>query len=319
MMLIRPLSSSETPTFARVIGGDMHADAVEQYLQRMLQQGTIRLEWCFVAEEANHIVGTIAYYGLPPVGKPFAFELLELPWERDDFLSIGTGILPDTLREIHKTYEIHDIMYVLDQPAGDPQWQVFPEQRIALLQHAGFQLIRKTLRFEWHAHSGVPVIPSRLLFRSRKELDAAAFIAAIEQVSAGTFDQRIQQERKRLGSKRAAQAFFEDSQELEYDPAWWQLAYTPEHELVGLIMPAKNPTVAVIDYIGVVPQFRGHGYVDDLLACGTACLYHAGYMTIRADTDVSNFPMANVFQQAESQRFATRDEYSISGKTLQEL
>lgn len=102
---------------------------------------------------------------------------------------------------------------------------------------------------------------------------------------------------------------------MEYDPAWWCLAYTQKRKLAGLIAPAHvpghHPTVAVIYYIGVVPQFRGHGYVNDLLAHGTASLFRAGFTTIRADTDVSNIPMANAFRRADYQQFATRHEFEI--------
>jgi RimJ/RimL family protein N-acetyltransferase len=156
-----------------------------------------------------------------------------------------------------------------------------------------------------------------LLFRSLSEVGEAAFIAAIKQVSQGTLDQRIKQDREQQGTERHAQEFFEDMQRLEYDPAWWHLVYTQEHELVGLIVPARNPTVAVIDYIGVVPQFRGHGYVDDLLAHGTISLFHAGFTTIQADTDVSNVPMANAFRRAGYQQFATRHEFGIAVMEMQ--
>jgi ribosomal protein S18 acetylase RimI-like enzyme len=53
-------------------------------------------------------------------------------------------------------------------------------------------------------------------------------------------------------------------------------------------MPARNATSAVINFIGVVPEHRGKGYVDDLLAEGTATLHAAGAERVRADTDTRN-------------------------------
>ena len=96
-----------------------------------------------------------------------------------------------------------------------------------------------------------------------------------------------------------------------YDPSWWQLAYAADGELVGLVMPSRNPTFAVIGYIGVVPEQRGHGYIDDLLAQATATLAASGASAIRADTDVANLPMAHAFQRAGYQQFATRREYML--------
>jgi RimJ/RimL family protein N-acetyltransferase len=320
-MIIRPLASHEIATFARVGGSNTHTQDVEHYLQQMLLQGSVRLEWCFVAEEAEQIIGTLAYWALPTAGKPTDIVLLTLPWERADFLSVGTQLLGDTLQKIQQTYPIKEIGHVLDQPPMKPQWQFFPEQRLALLQHMGFQIVRNALRFEWKSERqpqgiGATTEPQRLVFRSLHELDADAFIAAIEQVSALTFDQWIQQGRELYGPKQQARDLFEDLQRMEYDPTWWQLAYTPQNELVGLVIPAKNPSMAVIGYIGVLPGFRGKGYVNDLLASGTASLYHAGFTTIRADTDVSNFPMANAFRRAGYQQFATRYDLQLPLKTL---
>lgn len=308
-MIVRSLAAHEISTFARVCGQNTHAPAVENYLQRMLQQGAIRLEWCFVAEEAGQIIGTIAYWTLPTLGTPLDIVLLTLPWEYEDFLASGTQLLQETLHSMQQAYGIQEIGHVLDTPPCDPQWQFFPEQRIKILHHMGFQDRRKTLRFEWRMETRLPMAQERLIFRSLPEVGKATFITAIEQVSQGTFDQRIREDREQQGPERQARLFFEEMQHMDHDPAWWQLAYTQEHKLVGLIMPAQNPSVAVIGYIGVVPQFRGHGYVNDLLANGMTSLHHAGYSIIRADTDTSNIPMANAFHKAGYQQFAIRHEF----------
>jgi RimJ/RimL family protein N-acetyltransferase len=315
-LIVRPLAAHEIATFARVCGRNTHASEVSDYLQRMFHQSAIRLEWCFVAEEASQIIGTIAYWTLPALGKPQDFVLLALPWERDDFLSLGTQLLQETLLSVQHAYGVQEIGHALDTPPCNPQWQFFPKQRMTLLHQMGFQDRRRTLRFEWLVEAALPLAKTRLLFRPLAEVGEIAFITAIEQVSAGTFDQRIQQDRKLQGPERQARLFFEEMQHMDYDPAWWHLAYTQERELVGLIVPAHNPTVAVIDYIGVVPRFRGHGYVDDLLAHGTTSLFHAGFTTIRADTDVSNVPMANAFRRAGYQQFATRHEFEITLMTM---
>ena len=82
------------------------------------------------------------------------------------------------------------------------------------------------------------------------------------------------------------------------------------------MMPAQPPTFLTIFYVGVVPEMRGRGYVDDLLAAGTATLLEARAgeakdMLLRADTDVANAPMADAFERAGWRRFAGRREYSV--------
>jgi ribosomal protein S18 acetylase RimI-like enzyme len=310
-LLIRPLVAHEIATFSRVCGQDLHASDVESYLQSMFQRGAMRLEWCFVAEEADQIIGTIAYWTLPNIGKPLDIVLFSLPWERADVFTLGKQLLQETLFEIQHRHGGEAIGHVLDTPATKPQWQVFPEQRMDLLKQLGFQHRRSTFRFKWQRETDPPIVPARLLFRSLPEVGEQAFIAAIEQVSKGTLDQRIQHDIDLQGPEPQAREFFKEMQQMEYDPAWWHLAYNQEQELVGLIMPGHNLTVAVIDYIGVVPAFRGYGYVDDLLARGAASLFHAGLTTIIADTDLVNVPMANAFRRANYQQFAIRHEFEF--------
>ena len=179
-MIVRPLVAHEITTFASVCGRGVHASEVFDYLQHMLQQDVLRLEWCFVIEEANQIIGTIAYWARPTTGKPLYFELFALPWERDDFLSLGTHLLQETLLEMQRAYGVQEIGHALDTPPSDPQWQFFPEQRTALLHHIGFLDRRRTLRFAWQAEAGLPMAGEHLLFRSLSEVGEAAFTAAYQ-------------------------------------------------------------------------------------------------------------------------------------------
>ncbi|RAO30732.1 hypothetical protein ONO23_04227 [Micromonospora noduli] len=54
----------------------------------------------------------------------------------------------------------------------------------------------------------------------------------------------------------------------------------------------------MIAYLGVVPEHRGRGYVDGLLAEGTRILAEEDVPRIRAATDLGNAPMANAFARA---------------------
>ena len=79
-------------------------------------------------------------------------------------------------------------------------------------------------------------------------------------------------------------------------------------------MPAEPPGFLTIFYVGVVPDMRGQGYVNDLLAAGTATLLEARTKSDKpliADTDISNAPMAAAFERAGWSRFAGRQEYVV--------
>jgi RimJ/RimL family protein N-acetyltransferase len=132
-------------------------------------------------------------------------------------------------------------------------------------------------------------------------------------VSDGTLDARLQDMRTRLGREQDAAEHFRMLTALRYDPSWFQLAYA-DGELVGLIAAAGGVGVVFVAYVGVVPEMRGHGYVDDLLAQGTALLVDAGETVIRADTDAANTPMGNAFKRAGYLPFMTRTEFVMSAE-----
>lgn len=307
-MNIRPISSGELDAFSAFGRDAERAASVRSYLKQMLANGSMRTEWCFVAKDSDRLLGTIGLWTIAGLAVPMDFVLLEAPWEQDD-LSVGAALLDYTLEQM-RHLGAETVGHVLDMQPIRPQWQTHPEQRAALLERFGFTLVRETLRFDWHASQELPAAPERLYFRSLAEVGEDAFLAAIVRVSEGTLDRSIALGRQEHGPEREARELYTLLQQLGYEPEWWQLAYTPDGSLVGLHMPTKSPTAATIGYIGVVPEQRGQGYIDDLLAQLTRTLMQANAERIIADTDVGNFPMAAAFRRAGYAEFGRRREYS---------
>ncbi len=98
---------------------------------------------------------------------------------------------------------------------------------------------------------------------------------------------------------------------MEWQPGWWELAFDEADALVGLVMPACAPSMGTIGYVGVVPERRGQGYVDDLLSRGTATLLRTDPPVLRADADLDNLPMAAAFARGGWHRIGTRREYEL--------
>jgi RimJ/RimL family protein N-acetyltransferase len=307
-MVIRPLAVGELETFAHVAGWTEHAASVQDYIERLLTKGYVHHEWFFVLEEANQIIGTIAYWAHPFLDTPTDFVLLELPWEREDALTLGAQFVQHAMLHMQALGASEKISHVIDLPPVRPQWQSFPEQRAALLTQCGFVLQRETLRWECQVGESGRATSARLTFRPLEDVGVAAFIEAIERGSEGTLDRRIRQEREQAGPAQHAKDMFEELQRLGYAPGWWQLAYNQTGELVGFVMPSANQTVG---YIGVLPEQRGRGYSDDVLARLTATFSAAGVSSSLADTDVSNTPMANAFRRAGWSQFGRRQEYAL--------
>lgn len=310
----RSVRADELDLFVEAADSPDHREEVEQYLESMFAAGSMRPQWCFVIEEEEDCpFGRVAFWTLPTMEEPFALVLLDVPWN-GDYKGVGKRLLEDVLNEARRL-GAKEIEHVLDAPPMQPQFQHHPQKRVELLESVGFAFRRETGRFEWQGEQ-LPAVSTRLSFRTLEEVGEEAFVEAMRIVSEGTLDREIREEAERLGPQGAAWEFFEDASRVKHEPSWWRLAYTANGELVGLVMPAEPPAFLTVFYVGVVPEMRGRGYVDDLLAAGTVTLLEAqakggDEKPLRADTDVANAPMAAAFERAGWTRFAGRREYSV--------
>ena len=321
-----PAPDSGDPSFLDPFLAVAPAHAAEQarYITDMVERGAMRPAWCFVAEVDGRVVGRYGFWTLPTIDHPEAIVLLDV---------VGAGIARDAVAGELLAHALagareagsSTLGLVLDEPPQWPQWQTELEARARWLESAGFGMRRATARFELPqgdipSREGPPGPPAtgsadprtRLWFRDYVTVGERAFLDAIERVSAGSLDRYTRDERERLGPEAEARQTLDELGSMEFDPSWWELAFDADGRLVGLVMPALAPTFATIGYIGIVPEQRGHGYVNDLLARGTSTLRRdAEGQVIRADTDVDNAPMADAFERAGYRRFATRREFEI--------
>jgi RimJ/RimL family protein N-acetyltransferase len=290
-----------------------HAAEQARYVGDMFERGAMRPAWCFVAEVDGRVVGRYGFWSLPTIDHPEAIVLLDV---------VGAGVARDAVAAELRAHALAGasearsttLGHVLDDPPQWPQWQIELETRARWLESAGFGRRRATARFELTNDDAVGQVvrSARLWFRDFETIGERASLDAIERVSAGSLDQYTRDERDRLGSEAEARQTFDELRSMEFEPSWWELAFDAGGRLVGLVMSTRAPTFATIGYIGIVPEQRGHGYVNDLLARGTSTLRRvAEGQVIRADTDVDNAPMADAFERAGYRRFATRREFEI--------
>ena len=315
MIRIRPIASDELPAFLDVEGDPERAADQASYVDRMVRAGAMRLEWCHLAEADGRTAGRFAFWTLPSLGDPMAIVLLDVDravTEPPDRATVAAAMLGRAIDDARRGSP-PEFGYVLDDPPQTPQWQLQPDERTGWLEAAGFFVARSTSRWTFDGPAPItPVTRDRLSFRSFEDVGEVAFLDALARVSAATADARIRADRERLGPEGEAREMLDDLRSIEVRPGWWQLAYDRQGDLVGLVAPAAAPGMATIGHIGVVPEQRGHRYVDDLLARGTAVLRREmPDRPIKADTDLANHAMAAAFERAGYTRFATRREFEV--------
>jgi RimJ/RimL family protein N-acetyltransferase len=226
---------------------------------------------------------------------------LELDWGRTDADDVGEALLAAARADVPD--ELIGLLCFLDEPDSRHDE---PARRRALLERAGFRVARDGRRWRWPG-GPAPERSRRLAFRSLADVGDEAFVEAIARVSEDVLDAKLRANRERLGREGDAAAHFSLLRRLRHRPEWFLVGYD-RADLVGLFVGAGNAEAVFVAYVGVVPERRGHGFVDDLLRTGTALLLEAGEERIEADTDKANVPMERAFERNGYVSHATRLE-----------
>lgn len=148
-------------------------------------------------------------------------------------------------------------------------------------EQTGARLLAERLRFE--RRQGTPVAPpqKRLVFRKIRGEDEV--LDLMTRVLDGTLDAHSRDDLARMSAREAAIRHYED--ELAHDRSlrdWWRVAALPDGTPVGFVTPARNDYHPVIGYLAVLPEHRGNGYLDEILAEGTRILAAQEVPRIRA-------------------------------------
>ena len=263
-----------------------------------LDAGRRRLDWLWVALRGDRLVGRAAWWTRSAGSAPLVLDVFEASDVDDGVALLQTAMAdvlprgstpPDYIRFLPPDW--HDDTDIVRAVA----------ERTAALERLGARPLVERLRLQWEAGGPVPAPTGRLSFRpvaGRDEL-----VGLMTQVLEGTLDAHSRAELTRMTpSEQANDQYDDELVGYETPRDWWRVATLPDGTPVGFVIPARNAYNPIIAYIGVLPAFRGKGYVDDVLAEGTRILAAQGVPRIRAATDVGNVPMAKAFARAATPR-----------------
>jgi ribosomal protein S18 acetylase RimI-like enzyme len=294
--------------FLSVSEGSPYQRQVVEYLDSLVRQECTRPSWCLLGLKAGEPVARAALWALPAQKIPTDLVLVDADWSDEDLLD--AHVLLASLHELAVELGAEGLSHSVDSPPGPPQYQVHEDARIRLLEGAGYELLRDGLRWSYSRSRSRAVAPAHsLVFRTVSEVGEEAFVDAISATYLGTRDSWITRSMEERGALGAAQADLLDYKGLEHEPHWWELAYTQDGSVAGVIMAAKNPSTAVIAYVGVVPEQRGRGLAPVLVERGTERLLDDGATEIRGDCDRDNVGMVKAFERAGYKQFARRRTY----------
>lgn len=236
-------------------------------------------EWCFLFEEEGKTVGRIGYWA--SLDNPMELHIfgLVLPWNDDNCQLIGQKLISESIEKMKKQ-GVKTVNYQLHSDEGKAF--ILTKQIVELI---GMEEIQAKKRFVLTKNSFQHKDNNRLLYKSLKEVGQSLFIETIEKVTTKTLDRRL------FGGKEAAKNHFHDLKSLDFSVENWFIAYLRD-QIIGLIIPQKlTDDIGAINYIGVIPDERGQGYVIDLLDQGIKNLFRRSMEKIIADIDELNYPM----------------------------
>lgn len=263
------------------------------------EKGVGKPGWCFVAEDDSGRVGRVGFLVKPTTLDPRwlgtlpTHELLiyglDLMWEAD-VVSVGRQLLVAAATTL--SGEVPDLLEARVSREG----RSGAEARCNVLAACGFDLFIEKQGFSW-VDNGLPIsVPARLTFRTVEEAGRDPYMAVMARCGDGSLDRNDHYYWEGCGPVNwAAQMMgYLD----ERDIAMWLIAYAGEDPIGYVAVASSDDWGSTIIHTGVVPEHRGNGYVDDLLAAGTAAAQRAGISTMLCDVDVLNQPMIGAMIRA---------------------
>lgn len=264
-----------------------------------LTTGEHRHEWTWVAECDGRIVARAVWWGPEGASHPVALDCVYVDATVPGRIDLAGRLITAGQQALRAPGHPLPPEYDLNMPNG---WRADPvagrafgwRRKAAAI--AGLTNELERFRYRWIPSAGLPSSGGRL--QLREEPDDGVFLDAFRRVAAGSLDVTTQREVAVLGTDRQAREDMALYQRLPGNRTWWRLAYTSGGGLAGLAIPSRGAHGSVVGYLGVVPELRGHGYVNDLLAEVTLFHAKAGAERILASTDTTNLPMAAAFDRA---------------------
>lgn len=247
--------------------------------------GEYRPEWTWVALRDGVVVARAAWWARPEDEEPIALDWF-------DFTDADAAV------RLLRTAPLLAEYSLLLPPGWREKREVreAAQSRIDAAVVAGMKILVERYRYTWTPRCGLPERPGRLEFRP--EPDDEVILDVLRRIGRGSLDAHTRHEVATRGEEAAARVELDLLRWMPSPREWWRLAWTPDGELVGIQVPARNSYQACVAFIGVLPEQRGHGYAYDLLVECTHDLVGYGADGIAAATDQANVPMAAHFAKA---------------------
>ncbi|MFE2854483.1 GNAT family N-acetyltransferase [Streptomyces lavendulae] len=273
--------------------GPVAALTVER-IREELASDRIRPEWIWYAEdEDGELLARALWWGRADSERPVALDCLQVRAGVAD----PAGLAADLLAAGHAAFgraPVYNISLPRDW-RSDPALTAAVAWRQEAARRAGLTQEVERLRYEWTPAAGTAEPTGRLVFREGTDEE---FLDVFARLSRGSLDVNTRQELAVMTEEEFAEDDFAFYLDCPGERSWWRLAHLPDGTLAGMAIPSATPYHRNVGYLGVVPEQRGQGLIDEVLGEITRFHAAAGAGRITATTDTVNVPMAAAFDRA---------------------
>ncbi|OEJ35766.1 GNAT family N-acetyltransferase [Streptomyces subrutilus] len=264
-------------------------------IREELAGNRLRPEWTWFAEdEDGEVLARALWWGRADSARPIALDCLQVRSSVADPAALAAGLLAAG----HAAFgglPLYNLSLPRDWRTDPALAEAVAWRRKAAAQ-AGLTTEIERLRYEWTPAAAAPAGPTgRLVFREGTDEE---FLEAFVRLSEGSLDLATRNELRVMDARRLAREDFAFYLDCPGERSWWRLAELPDGTPAGMAIPSATPYHRNVGYLGVVPEQRGQGLVDEILAEITRFHAAAGAERVTATTDTVNVPMAAAFDRA---------------------
>ena len=296
MRLVQPSADQLTSAVAMSVPARTGPGIAE--LQVEVDAGRLRPEWSVVAlDDSDAIVGRALWWGRD-ASSPIALEVWDVASHVPDRAGLAAALLEaghDALSRLGVVAPLPHTLRVPNDWRDDATVVAEIELKTRAAAAAGLTLVNERLQFQWDSGGTLPPAPVSLVFTPA---DDEVFVELFAAAAEGSLDVMTRRELGSVSPKELARDEVDYYLACPGDRSWWRTAATADGTVVGIAIPSATPTNVNVGYLAVLPQHRGHGYVDEILAFITRFHAEHGAPRITATTDAVNSPMASAFRRA---------------------
>ena len=257
----------------------------------------------WLALRGGRLVARAAWRGDPESHTPALLDFLDLG-DAPDRVDVGARLLSRALGEVVAPGDPPPdyVRFVAPDWREDRDVRGEVDDVMEVVRRTGGELVAERFRFEWRPETPIAAPDPRLRFRPLR--DEEELLELMTAALTGTRDAYSRLDLARMSARETAARHVRTELTSYATPReWWQVATLPGGDPVGFVIPAHNRYGPIIAYIAVLPEHRGRGHVDAILAHGVRTLAAHDAPRIRASTDLGNEAMARAFVRAGWRNF----------------